>query len=357
MLTYQVRPHVFRLESGQALSFPEVGEVCFCLSPLQPFGLEAGGGHTAVQNVAATAYFNANTGSHVVESKQPLAPLEVTIKEPSRLVKLAGNVLTISQSFTSNQELTELIQSIYFAYPMLLAIEFADPPIIERVDGQVGGVKFRWELAEWKMRFKITTQDKQEQSVASSWERIGVLSRPGSRRLLAALHYFHVALRLARQGETAGEFLPEMILNLSKVLEVLFPPSGDGKTLDAARAGLGRLGFTETEIEADYVPAMALRNKIDVGHVFLSLIKPEQLALIHGYTEYAEAPFRLLFKRLMERLSSGSFEIETYEPSSATGDAVRIVERMGAYAERYTRSQRVQYRRETNKRGHSGFPE
>lgn len=337
MLTYQIRPRVFRLESGQTLPFPAAGKVRFYFSPLQPFGMEAGSGHTAVQNVAASANFNANTGSHSIESKEPLAPLEITIEEPNRVLELVGNVLTVSQKFSSNQELTVLIQSIYFAYPMLLAVEFADPPIIDRVDGNVGGVTFRWELCEWKGQYEITTQEKQERSAASSWARIGILSRPKSRRLFAALHYFHVALRLARRGEIAGEFLPEMILNLSKVLEVLFPPSGDGKTRDATRAALRKLGFSDQEIEANYVPAMALRNEIDVGHVDLSLFKVDQLALIHSYVERAESAFRLLFKRLLEATASGSFEIEPYEPTPAAGETVRVIERLRRYAEQYAR--------------------
>ncbi|MFH1919744.1 MAG: hypothetical protein ABIP48_07675 [Planctomycetota bacterium] len=337
MFTYQVRPRVFRLEEGQALPFPADGEVRFYFSPLQPFGVEAGSGHTAVQNIAASVLFNANTGAHSVESKQPLAPLDVTIEEPARVVRTIGNVLAISQLFESNQQLTEIIESIYFVFPMLLAVEFADPPIIERVDGQIGKVKFRWELKSWRARFEITTQDKQELSVASSWERISVLSNPLRRRLLAALHYYHVALRLARRGEIAGEFLPEMILNLSKVLEVLFPSSGDGKTRDAARAGLRALGFSETEIEADYIPAMALRNEIDVGHVDLSLLKVGQLSIIHGYAEYAETAFRLLLKRVLDKIISASFEVEPYEPTSAIGDAAKIVERLRGNAERYGR--------------------
>ncbi len=220
---------------------------------------------------------------------------------------------------------------------MLLAIEFADPPIIERVGGQVGGVDFRWELKKWKAQFDITTQEKQELSVASSWERVGVLSVPGRHRLLAALHYYHVALRLARRGEIAGEFLPEMILNFSKVLEVLFPPSGDGKTRDAARAGLLKLGFSQMEIEADYIPVMVLRNEIDVGHVDLSLFKVDQLALIHGYTEHAETAYRKLLKRVFDSMASGTFEIDQYEPASADGEAVNIVEKLREHAERYIR--------------------
>jgi len=337
MLTYQVRPRVFRLEGGEALSFPADGEVRFHFSPGQPFGAEPGGGHTAVQNVAASAFFNANSGEHAVESKQPLSPLDITIIEGERTVRMAGTTLTVTQPFESNQQLTELVESLYFSIPMLLAVQFADPPIITRVDGRIGEVEFRWELAIWKARFEITTQEKQEQSVVTSWKRIGFLSRPGSRRLLAALHYFHVALRLARRGEIAGEFLPEMALNFSKVLEVLFPPAGDGRTRDAVRAGLRSLGFSETDIEADYVPAMALRNEIDVGHVDLALFKVDQLSAIHGYVEHAESAFKVLFKRIFEKLEDDSFDIEPYEPKSADGEAVKIVERLQQHAERYAR--------------------
>lgn len=335
MFTYQVRPRVFKLEDGLALPFPAEGKLCFHFSPAQPFGVEADGGHTAVQNVAASVIFNANTGEHSIESKRPLEPIDVKIVEPERTVQMAGATLTITQSFASNQQLTSLIESLYFAVPMLLSVDFADPPIIARVDGKMGSIEFRWELATWKARFEITTQEKQEQSVVSSWNRIGFLSKPGSRRLLAALHYFHVALRLSRRGEIAGEFLPEMLLNFSKILEVLFPPAGDGKTRDAARNGLRVLEFSETEIEADYIPAMALRNEIDVGHVDLALFTVDQLTVIHGYTEHAESAFKKLFKRIFEKLEDASFEIEPYDPKSAEGEAVTIVERLEQHAGRY----------------------
>ena len=298
MLIYQVRPRVFKIEQATSLTFPAEGNVQFHLRPGQPFGIEAGGGHTAVQNVAATATFNANTGTHAIESKQPLSPLELRIEKRNRTIHLDGATLTVTQSFGSDRELTELIEGLYFSLPMLLSVDFADPPIIERVDGQIGEIGFRWELFAWKARYEITTQERQEEFAAHAWLRIGILSRSGNRRLVAALHYFHVALRLARRGEIAGEFLPEMILNLSKALEALFPPSGNGKTRDAVRAGLRKLGFSDTEIDADYIPAMALRNEIDVGHVDLSLFRVDQLAVIHGYAEYAEGAFRVLFKRI-----------------------------------------------------------
>lgn len=335
MLTYQVRPRRFRLEEGQSLCFPSDAEIRFHFGPLQPFGVEAGGGRTAVQAMPASARFNANTGAHTIESKPPLQPLDVTIEETQRLVVWKGNLLRVSQRFDSLKVLSDTIESIYFALPMLLSVEFADPPFVERIDGTVGTTSFRWELREWRANFRTTTQEQQEAAAALSWERLGVLSVPGRWRFLAALHYFHVACRLSRQGVTAGEFLAEVVLNFAKTLEVLFPPGGDGRTREAVRTKLAGLGFTETEIEGDYIPAMALRNQIDVGHVDLGLFKPDQLALIHAYVDRAEEAFRVLLDRLLKKVAAGDFEVEPYELGPPRPEAVAVVERLRQYAERY----------------------
>ena len=335
MLTYQVRPRVFRTEPGQKLPFPDDGDVRFHFLPLQPFGMEAGGGRTAVRAVEASVLFDANSGTSTIESKTPLDPLQVVIEEPGRTVRLDGNVLTISQHFDRNQALTELIEGIYFAMPTLLSVEFADSPYIERVDGTIGSISFRWELQQLKIGFRTTTQQQQETTISTSWKRMGVLSVPGRRRLVAALHYFYVATRLSRVGSIAGEFLPEVILNYAKVLEVLFPPSGDGRTRDAARNGLAGLGFSKEEIEADYLPAMALRNDIDVAHVDLSLFNREQLILIHAYIEHAEETFRVLLNRVLSHIEQEKFDVEPYEPKSADPKGVAVVKRLQKHAKRY----------------------
>jgi len=141
---------------------------------------------------------------------------------------------------------------------MLLAVEFAYPPCIERIEGSVGTTNFNWELREWRANSRRSTQERQESAAALARERLGVISVPGRGRLLAALHYFHVACRLSRQGVTAGEFLAEMAVNLAKVLEVLFHSRGDGRTRDAARVKLAALGFSEAEIEGDYLLCSAI---------------------------------------------------------------------------------------------------
>ncbi|TAJ96007.1 MAG: hypothetical protein EPO31_00900 [Gammaproteobacteria bacterium] len=328
MLTYQIRPRIFKHAAGEQLIFPALCKICFHFQPPQPFGAQAGGGRTAVKAVAASALFNANSGQHMIESKEPLSPLDVTIEAPTRILRLSGTTLTVSQQFASVTEMQEMIESIYFALPSLINIPFADPPYIERVDGKVGSASFRWELDRWHMEFRTTTQQHQEERFAKAWERMGIISELHRRRLVAGLHYFHVACRLARASSIAGEFVAEVVLNLAKSLEVIFPPAGDGRTRDAARTGLSTLGFPDDRIECDFLPAMALRNEIDVGHVELGLFKMDQLKTIHAFTERAEGAFREMFERLIGRIESGAGDIAHHELGPPRAEAIALIDRL-----------------------------
>jgi hypothetical protein len=327
MLTYQVRPRVFRFSGeGAPPSFPADCVVRFHFLPLQPFGAEAGGGRTAVRAVAANALFNAHSGQHTITSTQPLKPLEVVLQYQDLRATWNGPVLTIAKRFTSADELSRLVEVAYFVLPPLLAVSFADPPYVLQVEGEIASRPFQWQLAEWRAGFRTTTQEEQERFAAQAWERLALVAIPGRRRLVAALHYFHVACRLAREGTTAGEFVAEVILNLAKTIEVLFPPG----SRDAARAGLADLGFSQDEIDGRFLPAMALRSKIDVAHVGLGIFTVDQLKVIHAYTDLAEEALRGLLQRILDRTERGEWEVAEYELGAPDADATTTIERLRA---------------------------
>lgn len=331
MFTYQVRNRYFKLTAGQKPSFPSNFEAIFTLKPLQPFGNSGGEGRTGVKGVGASAYFNANTGHHFIESKVPLRPLNVVIEESNRRVEFLGNELRISGRIETLGELEETLLCIFFGLPILLNVELADPPVVERVEGKVGEASFRWELADWRLAILLTTQDEQEDKVAISWSRFNVLAKPGNRRLIAALHYFHVFCRLCRAGQTPWEFMAEAIMNLSKILEVLFPPPGDGQTIVAARAGLVNLGYSEDDIERDFIPAIALRSNIDSAHVDLSLFNTSQLRVLHSYTEAAEMAFRELLSKVMRQIEAGSYQVTQHAAAGHDSRTAKIIERLAKY--------------------------
>lgn len=332
MLTYQVRPRIYRHDKDKKFSFPNDVELIFHLQPLQPFGKEPGGGRTAVRAVEAKALFDANTGRHWIQSKNPLKPLEVIIEEPVRRIDMRGNELHMQARFESLSEMDKIVQSLFFAFPILLNIEFADPPFVERIAGTVGDVPFRWELDAWRMDYQITTQELQEKRIANSWERFNVLSNPNNRRIVAALHYFHVSCRLSRAGNFPWEFMSEVIINLCKVMEVLFPPTtSDGKTLDAVRAGLKELGYSDNDIELYFIPAMTLRSHIDSAHVDLSIFTRKQLRILHAYTESAENSFREMLKHLVTKTQEGHYIPARYGEPSRRREAEKIIERIAGY--------------------------
>jgi hypothetical protein len=274
-------------------------------------------------------HWNANTGHHTIESKEPLKPLVVRLEAPNRIVDLNGTVLTITESHEEIGSLEETIESLYFVLPSLLAVRFADPPILERVEGTVGEVPFRWELAEWTGTYWTTTQEVQEKAFADSFERLSMLSElPDRRRMVGALHYFHVARRLLVVGAAPGEFLSEAILNFAKVLETLFPPASEKGTIDAARKGLAGLGYDTAAIESRFIPAISLRNRIDVGHGDLTLFNRHQLAVIHAYTEAAEGFFKELLSTVLQRLANGAVVLAPIATSSPSAEDLRVIARI-----------------------------
>jgi hypothetical protein len=323
MFTYQVRPRILKFDPGTQITVPALAEVTFEFAPAQAFGAEPGRGRTAVRSVEAVSTFNVRTGQYVVESKMPLAPLAVTIDQEDLRISVAGKKVTLAKTVRSQKELSDLIEAVYYLLPLLLSVGFADPPVIEDVQGVVSEKPFGWNLEQWRLDLLTTTQDKQTQLVKDAWRRFQIIVGSGNRRLVAALHYFHVAVRLARVSASPGEFLAEALLNYCKVLEVLF--SASTKTI---RLHLEQLGYSHDDIERDYVPAMILRSKIDVAHVSLALFTPQQLATLHRYADRAEGAFRSLLSRVLERLDAGSLDLPEYELHAADSEATAIIERM-----------------------------
>lgn len=268
-----------------------------------------------------------------MESAVPLAPVEVTIIEPEDMIVLHGNRLTISTAVSTLSELHQRIETLYFVVPMLLSLDLSDPLVVERVEGTLGGIPFQWELVEWSLPIRITTQEYQERALAEGWASINVVGEPSRRRLLAAIHFLHTARRLLVAGATPWEFMAEALVNFAKILEVLFP-AGTAGSMDAAREGLKALGYGEDEIEGDFIPAIALRNHLDGGHPTLKLFTRSQLTTIHDYTERAEGTFQTFLVKLVQGAGRGEVDIAPGEATGAGPDELRLLQRLERYAKK-----------------------
>lgn len=333
MLTYQLREHAFVVGKGDTLEFPNDVEIEFTFCPSEALGMATGQGRTAFRGDTIDITVNANTGKQYVVSPKLLRPLEVTIKDEVHEVKLEGNKFHILTHCAAREDLIELIESVYYGLPALLNLDYADSPVIECTCGKVGNVSFSWEHKRNVGMFDVTTKERQEKRVVTAWNRMTLLnSHSARRRLFAALQYFYIACRLSEAGTAPSEFMAEIILNYSKILEVLFPSSGDGKTRNAAREGLlNKLDYSEEEIERDFLPAMALRNELDVGHVQLSLLSQAKLNVLHRYTDKAEGAFRSMLQRLFDKIESG-YDVIPKDPTAVLDpETADVIQRLRKY--------------------------
>lgn len=274
--------------------------------------------------------WDSNTGRQAVEAAKAFDPVDVSTEYENLTVCFNGNVLRLEGHYDSLQELNGAVEAVHYLLPVLLSLDFVDAPVVEKVVGTVGGVPFVWGLFGGHQAFDVTSTERQEKRLVDAWNRLLAVAPLEQRRVAAALNYFHVACRLERAGHAPWEFLSETLLNLSKVPGDALPPDADTGTIDAARRGLSKLGIDDATIETDFVPVIALRNSLDVGHPSLAMFKQEHLAILHRFCESVEEPFRKMLAHVLDRLRDGTLDLAPYEKSEPSRNAVSIIEQIGS---------------------------
>jgi len=182
----------------------------------------------------------------------------------------------------------------------------------------------------------VVEQHVQEAKVPRAWQRFALVADGGNIRLRVASYYFYKACRLEQAGSAPSEFLAEILLNLAKTLEALFPATGHRGSRDTVRDNLRALGYSDDEMESCFLPAMALRDELDVAHISLASFDGEQLGTIFRYAESAQQYFRVLLQRLFDASAAKSFTLEPYEDTGPRQQAAVLLNRLSG---RYGRAQ------------------
>jgi len=320
MLTYQLQNRIYQIKNEKPFSFPNNVEIEIFLEPTEQFGVGIKPSKTAVKNHKAEVFYNANTGKSYILSDPLLEPIEAILEWNNLRLELKGNKLYANTDCEAFSDLDELLIALHYITPILLNVEFMEPPIVKYTSGRVGETIFNWELKGIKVKFDITTKEKQEQRAFDSFERLEFFSKLSNRRLAAALYHFYVARRLVKAGNSPYEFMSEVVLNLYKILEILFGPKRDN-----VRTKLLELGYSKGEVEVKFIPIMILRNEFDVGHVSVKLFKQEQLNALYTYLEDSENDFKELLKKLLYEVKDGSCNLSQDSDLTLGKDKLKIM--------------------------------
>jgi hypothetical protein len=328
VFAYQARPRVCFRDDGRELVFPNEAHIDIVFSPITGLGGMAPPGRTGILGQTARLNINANTGHVTVGVEVPLD--EVTFDGIAGGVKvhLHGLHLEIDFLCQSRSQLQGVLNVFHYVLPMVLGVTFVDPPTVATTAGRVGDVPFTWQVERGTGSFDVTTSESQCVRVEEALRRMELVVAPENRRLLAGISYFNRAVRLDCSGATAFEFTGEVMLNLAKCLEVLFPPADGRQSRDAVRSGLASLGYSKVEIETWFMPALLLRAEVDVAHVRLTLFSYEQLKTIQDYAEQVESHFRKMIQTLIAAVEDGSFSITPYQDAGPDRKVTEMLTRL-----------------------------
>ena len=321
MFTYQLQPRAFRGElAGTPLNLPNNVRIDLVLAPSAAFGASNEPSRSPVRGVEATMDIDPSRGKATVLSKRPLKPISVSVGIPNQAFTVTGDRMTVDTYCKDAIELDGVLRSLLLAVPVLLNIDLADTPHFVHISGKVGDTSFRWELAGLTQSFSTTTQERREEEVARALQRYTLFTGSSNRTLLAALHYFHVACRLAETGNTPWEFMAERILNYEKILDSLFVANGEDTSREQVRLELIKLGYRREYIEAAFIPVLLLRDQLDVAHPSFSILPAEFFQELQFYLNSLEGIFRELIKRVVNKVESGTYALPRepveIEPSS-----------------------------------------
>jgi hypothetical protein len=323
---YHARRRTLIVQAGGQLSFPSVVELRFKLVPGEPFGVGDGPSQTVRLGSTARMTFDANSGRQNVVSDPPVERVVIDMDlEDDLRVRFDGNEMFLTTSCSNMEKLGQLIDWAESVVPAFLAIEFVDAPGVSEISGDAGEVHFSVQYVGGSGTFDAVTVEIQHERLLKTFRRLERREADRDRRLMVALKHFRAATRLEQVGYMPWEFMSEIILNYAKMLEVLFPA---GQMIEGARAGLRELGYSDSEIEKWFIPALALRSNLDVAHVSLASFELTKLEGIQGYLEGASVKLRELLTRILGRFDAGEYVLPPYVPSAHSGTADSVLRRI-----------------------------
>jgi hypothetical protein len=326
VFTYRENRVLF-LENG-SLTFPCAVSIRILLDASPVLGDDVPG-LTFAAGERTQFTWNANTGRSLVVSNPPLPFTELSRTVGGIEFTFKGHEITALWTCTSRDELVGVLGALHFVLPLSLTLEFLDPVDVAVTCGQAGEVAFVWQVERSGGPSELLPPSERDARLLRALDRLPALSDVANARLLAASAYFHNAVRLLALGQGPSEFAGEAVVDLAKVLEVLFPGPPMGSR-DKVRAGLIRLGYDPAEIESTMIPCLILRSNLDAAHVRMANLAADERRQLQRYLEAIVGEFRKLMLRIVTAVLKGSFTLDPYEDERSAGDELsKLINHLG----------------------------
>jgi hypothetical protein len=312
--------------------FPGPAKINFHLEPQRLFGVGHDFGRFTIEGKDKTnVEIDANFGSVQLKSDTPLRQLGFSSQIEGNDTSLNKSILTVVKTCDSANALHTYISHFYLRLGPILSIRLPEPVVVSRVDGDVNGAPFAWEFgmygddSELRINFICMSADRSEAWIEAALHLLPQLKGDQGIRVLHACSFFMNAMRLNLAGTSLREFMAEHILNLAKVLQVLFVHSSSER--DDVRKGLRAVGICKAEIEGVFIPVLLLRSSLGVAHPKLTIPAGQIMDEVREFIEFAEGPYRKMLWSVATKCAVGGLELPARDAVDSGGD-LRIIRKI-----------------------------
>lgn len=307
------------------LTFPAVLQAKVRFGPEDAFGVPGVPRTTGKRATPASILFNLDEGTTTWEGDL-IDELGASLQVGDLNVEWSGNELKLSVEVNSQDEASQLIHSANQMLPAFLSFRLRVFVWIKEFLVEIGKSSFRFGTFPYQYSFIAATTERNQEMVNRAI-RDWMAVRPESLRIVMAIYYFRHAVRLANLEPADQSMTAEVILNLSKAIEIIFSPDRD-----RLRSRAKEWGFDSTFIEEKIVPILLMRSKLDVAHVATGPLSFAQHQTILRFTSMALVHVSSLISRIVEMSQSGDIELDPVS-ESLDKEKADLLQKIAEYAE------------------------
>lgn len=329
MLTYELNRFSAVFEDKGEIKFPSLIRLNVELGPKTLFGMEDGFTRACFTGGKVTEIFidfeKGTQGCRNVLNPEDFQGKftcpEATSNDGKDVFKeytleIGGNILSLALNCENGRDFGILVYLAKYLVPASLSLELWESVFVKRISGTCEGRPFKLRLATYGNLMSVIRPGDVTKRINRAFENLKTLRLIQSPRLKAALHYYHTACRLTAVGETVWEFVPEIILNYVKILEVLF-----GSCNESIRRQLRSLGYDADRIETIFIPILLLRSHFDIAHARLSSPQKINIPEVAKFILNIESQMGDLIRKVIQKSESGEFELLSSGLCSEYSDA------------------------------------
>ena len=293
------------LEEGEFPSYPADVIIKLALGPEDLFGAEGADPRTTFPiGESISLRFNANIGISKTISDNLIEALDLSLDLGKFHLRVEENCINIRFKASSSKEAMEVLASANHCIPAYLSLNLGAYIWIKSYLVKIGGSEFSYLLKEAHNSFIATNKIQISRKASNAFEDWLEMKGKYDRVLISCLYFRH-AHRLYKTQPNNHTFIAEILLNLTKSLEMIFSDNRDH-----IRKKAREWGFDDKLVEERIIPLFLIRNEIDVAHVATGFLENDEKNLLLKFMEEALESTAKVLKQLIELIKTDKIELD-----------------------------------------------